>query len=50
MCFPVSFAKILRTSFFIEHLQWLLLQHETSLLKQIIELIKSDIANVKGKP
>ena len=25
-CFPVSFAKFLRTPFFIEHLRWLLLQ------------------------
>ena len=24
-CFPVNFAKFLRTSFFIEHLRWLLL-------------------------
>ena len=24
-CFPMKYAKILRTSFFIEHLQWLLL-------------------------
>ena len=25
-CFPVKFAKYLRTPFFTEHLQWLLLQ------------------------
>ena len=25
MCFPVNFAKFLRTTFFIEHLGWLLL-------------------------
>ena len=25
MCFPVKFAKFLRTLFFTEHLQWLLL-------------------------
>ena len=25
MCFPVNFAKFLRTLFFTEHLQWLLL-------------------------
>ena len=24
-CFPVNFAKFLRTSFFIEHIRWLLL-------------------------
>ena len=24
-CFPVNFAKFLKTSFFTEHLQWLLL-------------------------
>ena len=23
MCFPVNFVKFLRTSFFVEHLQWL---------------------------
>ena len=26
MCFPVNFAKLLRTNFYIEHLLWLLLQ------------------------
>ena len=25
-CFPVNFAKFLRTTFFIEHLWWLLLE------------------------
>ena len=25
MCFPVNFAKFLRTPFFTEHLRWLLL-------------------------
>ena len=25
MCLPVNFARFLRTPFFIEHLQWLLL-------------------------
>ena len=42
-CFPVNFAKFLRTPFFIEHLWWLLLEyllsldffiHFTSVLKQ----------------
>ena len=28
-CFPVSFAKFLRTPFFTERLQWLLLKKET---------------------
>ena len=28
-CFPVNFVKFLRTSFFIEHLWWLLLYHGT---------------------
>ena len=27
-CFPVNFAKFLRTPFYIEHLRWLLLQME----------------------
>ena len=27
-CFPVNFAKFLRTTFFIEHLWWLLLSYE----------------------
>ena len=34
--FPVTFRKFLRTSFFIEHLRWLLLEvvcEETSLVK-----------------
>ena len=26
-CFPVNFEKFLRTSFFTEHLRWLLLEH-----------------------
>ena len=28
-CFPVNFAKFLRTSFFTEHLWWLLLKRDT---------------------
>ena len=28
MCFPVNFAKFLRTPFLIEHLRWLLLNNE----------------------
>ena len=30
-CFPVNFAKFLRTSFFTEHLRWLLLEVANSL-------------------
>ena len=26
-CFPVNFAKFVRTPFFIEHVLWLLLSH-----------------------
>ena len=29
-CFPVNFAKLLTTSFFIEHLYWLLLTRKTN--------------------
>ena len=29
-CFPVNFAKFLRTSFFIEHLRWLLLNKQNA--------------------
>ena len=32
--FPVNFAKILRTAFFTEHLQWLLLNDENPDLKE----------------
>ena len=32
MCFPVKFVKFLRTSFFTEHLQWLLLTALNSVL------------------
>ena len=32
-CFPVKFAKFLRTSFFTEHLQWLLLKLNIFMLK-----------------
>ena len=31
-CFPVNFVKYLRTSFFIEHLWWLLLKTKQTLL------------------
>ena len=31
-CFPVNFAKFLRTSFFIEHLHWLLLPYQQFLI------------------
>ena len=32
-CFPVNFVKILRTTFFTDHLQWLLLNFEETFLK-----------------
>ena len=34
-CFPVNFAKFLRTPFFTEHLRWLLLKAVFSLLKKV---------------
>ena len=33
-CFPVNFVKFLRTPFYIEHLWWLLLDEEISLVIQ----------------
>ena len=48
-CFPVNFAKFLRTSFFKEHLRWLLLGavskatkpcHQKLLLKAVVEVAK----------
>ena len=30
MCFPVNFAKFLKTPFFIEHPRWLLLKMQTT--------------------
>ena len=40
-CFPVNFAKFLRTPFSIEHLQWLLLnmKYKKEILSQIFYLI-----------
>ena len=35
-CFPVSFAKFLRTPFFTEHLQWLLLKITSHPTKEIL--------------
>ena len=32
-CFPVKFVKLLRTSFFTEHLRWLLLHFTFCLIK-----------------
>ena len=34
-CFPVNFAKILRTLFFIEHLSWLLLNNFVTILMYV---------------
>ena len=34
-CFPVKFAKLLRTTFFTEHLRWLLLIFEVVTLKNV---------------
>ena len=36
MCFPVNFAKFLRTPFLTEHLWWLLLEYCKNYLKQIL--------------
>ena len=35
-CFPVTFAKVLRTALFIEHLQWLLLMAISCLMCQTL--------------
>ena len=35
-CFPVNFAKFLRTAFFIKHLRWLLLKHTSYFLQRSI--------------
>ena len=45
LCFPVNFAKFLRTPFFIEHLSWLLLPRFT--IKSGIKVYKS---NIQGEP
>ena len=37
-CFPVNFAKFSRTHFFIEHLRWLLLSCQTSMMKLLCEI------------
>ena len=44
-CFPVNFAKFLRTPFSIEHLQWLLLnmKYKKEILSQIFYLTPSCI-------
>ena len=39
-CFPVKFAKFLRTSFFTEHLRWLLLYGHFSLVSCVITRTK----------
>ena len=39
-CFPVNFAKFLRTSFFIEHLWWLLLFFRKTKVSKMLGFIK----------
>ena len=40
-CFPVNIAKFLRTTFFIEHLWWLLLNFLQNLLKITVKKVIS---------
>ena len=47
-CFPVNFVKFLRTSFFIEHLLWLLLERSMKIL-QCTLLDVFDRASMKTK-
>ena len=50
-CFPVNFAKFLRTTFFIQHLRWLLLENESyhglnysiEIENQVIPILKCKI-------
>ena len=44
-CFPVNFAKFLRTNFFTEHLQWLLVC--VILWQDIVTLIELHAYNLK---
>ena len=49
-CFPVNFAKFLRTPFFTEHLRCLLLQIRTFFKKAKSTLLKSTYFHFKRKP
>ena len=42
MCFPVNFAKLLRTAYFREHIPWLLLER-LNVLDVILETIQETI-------
>ena len=44
-CFPVNFAKFLRTPFFTEHLRWLLLSRKCSVKKMFLKISQ----NLQGK-
>ena len=44
-CFPVDFAKFLRTSFFTEHLQWLLLKFISNHSKEILYVNRNLMGN-----
>ena len=49
-CFPVSFVKLLRTPFFMEHLWWLLLLLVTNAPKQkYLSVLPSSIFQCKSK-
>ena len=44
-CFPVNFAKFLRTAFLTEHLQWLLSEYSSSLdLQPVVFMLNFDEA------
>ena len=54
LCFPVNFAKFLRTPFLIEHLRWLLLIVEvtkcTVMKEKLILLLLRQSINKRKKP
>ena len=44
-CFPVDFAKLLRTPFFTEYLQWLLLKFISHHTKEILYVNRNFMGN-----
>ena len=49
-CFPVNFAKFLRTTFFTKHFRWLLLSKFTLVLALMLNLLKLITKTKRGKP
>ena len=45
-CFPVNFAKFLRTPFFTKHLQWLLLIQKHTLPHMLILIMTSQLSKL----